>query len=328
MLGGGAGRKAAENRNSGGLNAVMHETVQIKRLREMAARRGWTWTGEPGSGFCGRLRIRARTWFVIGADLGLNSASAARIARDKAFAQFFLAQSWIPTIPTRVLHSLEDAQALLGFPVLLKPNEGLGGQGVSIAEDADELPIAWRWARQVSPIVLAQRVIHQREFRVVVFNHCPLLAYEKKPLVLVGNGVSTLRELIPTASLLTDPRVAHRLQRRGLSLASILSPGEQFIPLPVANLKAGGTWRECLAELSPALRNTAIAATDALGLTIAGVDLFAETPEASSCVVNEVNASPGLERLATESAVFDPLFSAIEEFLSLNQEPLIPTNNP
>src|SRR4051812_44120767 len=108
----------------------MHETVQIRRLREMAARHGWTWTGEP-SGFCGRLQTRARSWFVIGADLGLNSSGAARIARDKAFAQFFLKEAGLPTIETRVLHSIEDARELAEFPILLKPNEGHGGAGVS-----------------------------------------------------------------------------------------------------------------------------------------------------------------------------------------------------
>src|SRR3954469_3884867 len=100
----------------------MHDTVQIKRLREMAARRGWSWTGEPDSGFCGRLQIGARSWFVIGADLGVNSSSAARIARDKAFAQYFLTQAGLPTIPTQIFHSLKEAQQATKFPMLLKPN--------------------------------------------------------------------------------------------------------------------------------------------------------------------------------------------------------------
>lgn len=295
----------------------MHETVQIKRVREMAARRGWAWTGEPGSGFCGKLRQGARTWFVIGADLGVNSSSAVRIARDKAFAQHFLAQAWVPTIPTRVLRSLEHAQSLASYPVLLKPNEGQGGAGVSIAESVEDIPAALAWARAVSPIVLGQRVIHQREFRVVVFNRRPLLAYEKKPLTLNGDGTRSIRQLIPPGlDLASDPRVGHRLRRAGLSLDSILPPGASFVPLPIANLKSGGAWRECLSELSPALLNTSVAAADALGLLMAGIDFFADAPEAGSCVVNEVNASPGLECLGSECVLLNPLFSAIEEYLA------------
>src|SRR3954469_24828853 len=125
----------------------MHETVHIKRLREMAARRGWQWTGEPDSGFCGRLQIGARRWLVIGADIGVNSSSAARIARDKAFAQFFLAQAGLPTIPTRLFHGAFPVAPGEELPMLLKPNEGHGGAGVSVVYSADELKSAYAWAR-------------------------------------------------------------------------------------------------------------------------------------------------------------------------------------
>ncbi|HEV7401412.1 MAG TPA: hypothetical protein VGO11_00735 [Chthoniobacteraceae bacterium] len=290
----------------------------------MAARRGWSWTGEPGTGFCGRLQVAARHWFVIGADLGVNPSGAARIARDKVFAQFFLKQAGLPTIPTRVLHSPADAESIADFPVLLKPNEGHGGVGVSVADHAADLAAAYKLARAASPLVLAQPVIEQREFRVMIFNRQPLLAYEKNPLALIGDGSSSIRELIHTSSLgrrtptpaLTDPRVTTRLRRCGFSPETILSPGQRFIPLPTANLQSGGIWRECLAELSPALLNAAGAAAETLGLVMAGVDLFAESPAADACVINEVNASPGLECLAAESALLDPLFAAIEEYLS------------
>jgi D-alanine-D-alanine ligase-like ATP-grasp enzyme len=295
----------------------MHETVQIKRLREVAARRGWSWTDEPDSGFCGRLQIAARSWFVIGADLGVNSSSAARIARDKAFAQFFLAQAGLPTIPTQVFHSLEEASRVTELPMLFKPNEGHGGAGVSIAEHSEDVATAYQLAREISPIVLGQPVLHQREFRVVVFNRRPLLAYEKKPLTIVGDGVRTIRDLLlDRPKLLADSRLAHRLQRSGLSFDTVLSPSQTFIPLPVANLGSGGAWRECLLELSPALLAGAVAAAGALGLIIAGIDFFSESPAAASLVINEVNASPGLECLAGDGALLDPLFAAIEAYLA------------
>ena len=311
----------------------MHETVQIKRLREVAARRGWAWTGEPSSGFCGRLATGARRWFVIGADLGVNAASAARIARDKVFAQLFLAQAGLPTIPTHLLHSLDDAEAITSYPILLKPNEGHGGAGISIADRAHDIAAAYRMARAVCPIVLGQPVIRQREFRIVVFDGRPLLAYEKKPLTLVGDGVRSIRELMPGDSIapagalepkyerlssdqLTDLRVTDRLNKAGLLLETILPAGATFVPLPVANLTSGGTWRECLAELSPAMLEASIAAAAALGLVMAGIDLFSESPAAGSFLINEVNASPGLQCLAAETALLDPLFAAIEEYLS------------
>jgi D-alanine-D-alanine ligase-like ATP-grasp enzyme len=300
----------------------MHETVQIKRLREMAARRGWSWTGEPGSGFCGRLQVGSRSWFVIGADLGANSSGAARIARDKAFAQFFLEKAGLPTIPTRVLHSLEEALSLIDFPVLVKPNQGHGGAGVSLAERKEDVAAAYQAARLISPLVLGQPVIALREFRIVVFNRQPWLAYEKKPLTVIGDGVRSIRELIlesrgrSRADFIADPRLTYRLQRAALSLETILADGQSFVPLPVANLRSGGKWRACLSELSPALLDASVAAADALGLELAGIDLFAETPTAGTFVINEINASPGLESLAAESALLDPLFAAIEEYLS------------
>jgi glutathione synthase/RimK-type ligase-like ATP-grasp enzyme len=206
--------------------------------------------------------------------------------------------------------------------MLLKPNEGHGGVGVSIAEHSEDIAGAWQTAREFGPLVLGQPVVQQREFRIVVFNRRALLAYEKKPLTLLGDGMRSIRDVIIAAAgaassrLLDDSRVKRRLARCGLSLDSFLLPGQQFIPLPVANLTCGGTWRECLGELSPALLKASIAAAEALGLTMAGIDLFSESPAAGSFLINEVNASPGLECLAGESALLDPLFAAIEEYLS------------
>jgi cyanophycin synthetase len=258
----------------------------------------------------------------------VNSSGAVRIARDKAFAQFFLAQAGLPTIPTRVFRSLPELYPLGELPMLFKPNDGHGGAGISIVHSADEVESAYKLAREISPLVLGQPVIQQREFRIVVFDGRPLVGYEKQPLTLTGDGVRTMRELIATPSwdsrpnanvitkLLADVRFTQQLRRSQLEIDSILPSGRKFIPLPIANLAYGGTWRECLCEFSPEALEASVAAASALGLVMAGVDLFSDSPGAESFLINEVNGSPGLERLGGDSPWFDPLFERIEEYLA------------
>src|ERR1035438_4652066 len=116
------------------MTQTQHETVQLREVAKMAVRNGWQFVSEPETRYCAQLRTLRGVFHLIGADVGVNTAGSSRTCNDKAFTQFFLAKAGITTIPTVLLHTVEDLRQVHAFPSVIKPNSGLGGNGVSVAE--------------------------------------------------------------------------------------------------------------------------------------------------------------------------------------------------
>ena len=81
-----------------------------------------------------------------------------------------------------------------------------------------------------------------------------------------------------------------------------------------SNLHRGGSAEEI--KITPAERETAIAAARAMGLNVCGVDMLRSN---HGPVVMEVNSSPGLEGI--EKATGEDVAGVIIEFLEKNAEP-------
>jgi D-alanine-D-alanine ligase-like ATP-grasp enzyme len=78
-----------------------------------------------------------------------------------------------------------------------------------------------------------------------------------------------------------------------------------------ANVHTGATIEDVTADLHPALADLAIAATAAVGLPVAGVDLIVDSPDKPDGTVIEVNEQPGLanhEPQPTAARFIDLLF--------------------
>jgi glutathione synthase/RimK-type ligase-like ATP-grasp enzyme len=144
---------------------VSHEGAAVRLARALAASRGWQIDIEPETHFAARLTVGASAHVVIGADLGLNPAAAARVARDKLFSLQFLARGGVQVVPT---HRVEQAEDIAAYPAVIKPNRSHAGQGVSVVHDAADVPEAIDRATQHDEIVIAQPVIEMPEHRLLV----------------------------------------------------------------------------------------------------------------------------------------------------------------
>lgn len=251
-----------------------HVTPAVRAAIALAERNGWPHHLEPTSGFAVRLETPAGSRFVIGSDLGLNVASAARVATDKTFAAHFLAHAGIPVVPTHVVRDPEaPLPAGLQPPVAIKPNGGRGGLGLTRLTSHDGLSAAFARAREHDRLVVAQPWIDARELRIIVADRQLIAAYERTPATTTGADGKPVRA-------------------------------------DAANLAQGATATDRTESIDAALVDLAARAADVLGLTIAGVDLLLDEKEQPHLL--EINAAPGLHFLSDHPRCLNRLMAIVE----------------
>ena len=113
-----------------------------------------------------------RTAAAAGRRLGLPVPDPEAIARcrDKAETRRCLSEHGVPVPEFTVCRTVEEAEAAAAGPVVVKPSQGTGSQGVRACADAAE---AGRWARELlasAPVILVEREIRGPEYSVEVLD--------------------------------------------------------------------------------------------------------------------------------------------------------------
>ncbi len=241
------------------------------------------------------------------------------LACDKDGTKTVLGDAGVPVprgTSIRYLDDLEDAIADVGgYPVVLKPLDGNHGRGITLdiqdwatAEEAYDLAKA----ESKSQTVMVERFYRGNDHRVLVVNGKVVAVAERVPAHVVGNGRSTIQELIDETN--RDPRrgdghdnvltriVVNRsteqlLEGRGYTLETVLGDREMCYLRATANLSTGGIAIDRTDEIHPSNIWLAERIVKIIGLDIAGIDVV--TPDISQPlrdmdgVVVEVNAAPG-----------------------------------
>jgi cyanophycin synthetase len=280
---------------------------------------------------------------IQAAELDATSAVAESIAQDKDLTKKLLRAAGVPVPLGRPASDPDDAWAAarqVGLPVVLKPQDGNQGKGVTVnITTREQLDIAWRAAAEYGE-VMVERFLPGCDFRLLVVGNKLVAASRREPPQVVGDGVHTVRELVDIVN--QDPRrgeghatsltkirlddiAVARLDAQGLTPASIPAKGQRVILRNNANLSTGGTATDVTDEVHPEVAARAVAAAQMVGLDICGVDVVCESMlrplEAQNGGVVEVNAAPGLRMHLSPSygkgravgvAMMDELFPAGE----------------
>lgn len=288
---------------------------------------------EPVWEMAGQITFKnGRRRYLRASTLDLNHGGASQIARDKDYAKFFLAKTGYPIIAGKVFCSKEWGETIgapnngiaaalrfakkIGWPVIVKPNSQSQGQAVSKVYTRREFESAFRACERLDRMILVENFIAGRDYRVVVLDKKIISAYERVPLSVIGNGKSTIIQLLKrkqtwfkktgrdTILRLNDIRVQRKLARAGLSLNSKPKSGERVFLLDNANLSSGGDSLDVTAIIHPKFKKLAIGLTKDMGLRLCGVDLMiqgdiAAPPQPGKYWILEINASPGLDHYAT-----------------------------
>lgn len=250
----------------------------------------------------------------------LNDAAAFAVARDKAYAKAALQASGVPVIEGRLFFATSrramlrapgreagDAAAYaahLGWPVFAKPNTGSRGDFAEIIEDEGALVDYIGRVGAAYEAFLIERFITGAEHRVLVKDGRVRFAVCKSPPTLTGDGRSSLRRLVEDAN---DALAGRAISRHTLSVLTAGGLNPDHVPpagerIPLAgrrNLSSEGEVGDLTLTPDPALADLACRAARAVGLRLAGVDVFETSASDGGVrrVVIEINGNPGLKSL-------------------------------
>jgi len=247
------------------------------------------------------------------AETDRTSAVAEGIACDKDLTKSLLQACGVPVPQGRMVENKQDAWDAaqeIGLPVAVKPCDGNHGRGVFLdLHTREAIETAFDVASGEGSGVIVERFVPGNEHRLLVVGDRMVAAARGKTASVVGDGRSTILELI-ASQLNSDPRRGNteehplnlvtldsaariELERQGYHGDSVPPAGEE-----VLIQRNGNVAFDVTDEVHPSIASHVRLAARIVGLDIAGVDLVAEDIsrplEEQGGAIVEVNAGPGL----------------------------------
>ena len=302
--------------------AALRELAEDERLGpstgaivEAAAARGIPWR-RLTQGSLVQFGWGSKQRRIQAAEIDSTSAVAESVAQDKDLTKRLLHAAGVPVPLGRPVENPDDAWAVaqdVGLPVVVKPQDGNQGKGVTVNITARaQLDDAYAAAAEYGT-VMVERFLPGHDFRLLVVGDHLVAAARREPPQVLGDAIHTVRELVDLVNL--DPRrgTGHatpltkirlddialgRLAAEGLDADAIPAKGQRVVLRNNANLSTGGTATDVTDDVHPDVAARAVAAARMVGLHICGVDLVCESVlypiEEQNGGIVEVNAAPGL----------------------------------
>lgn len=241
---------------------------------------------------------------AIGSKLCANKHSSASLLRSAGLPapQHFLVRNEKEAI---------EAARKIGWPAVVKPLDRERGEGVVVdVRDEDTLRAAYAEAARLSPGVLVERQVAGVCHRVYVSYGKVLYATKRLPMLVTGDGIHTVAELIAKANadeqskvpwrrpqpLPSDGEASRCLAEAGLKMDSVPAAGEKAFLRHVTTAALGGVTEDRTDTIHPHNREIAARAARLFRLDSAGIDII--TPDigvpwhANGAVIGEVNFAP------------------------------------
>lgn len=246
----------------------------------------------------------------------MTSNIAVDIACNKEQTKKMLDAASIPVAKGSICVDEEDLETTIksiGYPIVLKPLDGNHGKGASInVTNWDDALLGLAHAQKYSRKVIVERFITGHDFRVLVIDNKIVAAAQRVPAHVVGDGKSTITELIKQVN--DDPRRGYGhenvlteieidrdslelLSKRNYTVDTRPEMGDVVYLKSTANLSTGGTSIDVTEMMHPENIFMSERISRIIGLDICGIDIMAsnltQSLKENGGVILEVNAAPG-----------------------------------
>ncbi|OBF49580.1 GNAT family acetyltransferase [Mycobacterium sp. 852002-50816_SCH5313054-b] len=279
----------------------------------------------------GEIRLTHGGRSVITRESLSEFTSAVAMCRcdDKRLTRRLVSEAGI-TVPRARLATFDDGDyAFLQEvgEVVVKPTRGEQGKGITVGVPAekgpDELAAAVARARQHYPEVLIEERVAGDDLRLVVIDGRVVAAALRMPPEIIGTGEHSIRDLIAAESrrrsaatggeskIPLDDLTETTVAEAGWTLDDVLPQGTRLRVRRTANLHQGGTIHDVTAVVNQELCRVAVAAAEAIGIPVTGIDLLVPDVTGAEYAFIEANERPGLanhEPQPTAAAFIDYLF--------------------
>lgn len=238
--------------------------------------------------------------------------------RDKVLAKTMMAALGLPVAPHVIVQAEKDlphAAETIGFPSVVKPPASGLGRGVTAAiNQMADLHAAFAYARRYATAgVLVERHVEGHDYRLLVIRGRLVAAVRREASAVVGDGTRTVRALVAALNaarcenlvrsrylkpIPLDAVLDAHLQKQGVTLDTVLDPGQRISLRSNANRSTGGVAHDVTSMAHPAIRMMAEQLAVTSGLAVVGIDYLAPdisiAPQPGHCAFIEINATPGL----------------------------------
>lgn len=240
----------------------------------------------------------------------LTDPTANAIAEDKHLTKMALKRAGVRTPEGIVVDQSQNAlvEKFLsqnpGKRFVVKPHDGSMGRDVHADLTSDQVFAAINSIK--SGRLIVEEFIAGSEYRAFVANARYVASISRVPPNVTGDGSRSIKQLIQAKNeeRTNNPRlssnpiqeldaVAAHLKRAELTLETVPSAGVRVELLPTASISRGGDPKDTTQSAPEALGQVAVAACEAIGLSISGLDVIVALEGGQSVgYVIELNQRP------------------------------------
>lgn len=258
-----------------------------------------------------RFKKGKKQFFISRAETPLNNYVSAQIAGRKERANKFLAMHNLPVPKSQKVNNINELTKVFeqfNHSIVVKPDQGIAGRGITILPSKNELNTAWEYCNNYrnEGNVVVEEYIKGTDYRILILGNKAIAVARRVPASISGDGKSTIEELINLknikrksanmSKIVIDEELHRRLNNDGYEIKTIPDKNQKIYLRYNSNMSTGGTTEECLKEAHQYYLKLAVNACKAIGLKFGGVDLI--TPDITNPTlkhgINEINRAPGL----------------------------------
>ncbi len=250
-----------------------------------------------------RIGVGRNSGISYSAGTNKDSMVAIKTQRDKKMTNLLVTMLSLPIAKWEIINSEEDLDEIFDKyekPVVIKPTGLTQGNGVTTnIYDIEHARKAYNYANEMLNTklrptwqkgIMIQKQVKGDDYRLLVIDGKLAVATKRVPAFVVGDGKSTIRELIDLTN--TNPRrdlsnPAHILKpiqfdkpldeflgEQGRTLDDVLQKDEKLFVRKVASMSQGGITEDFTNKVHPHIKYIAESVASSIHANVVGIDVI------------------------------------------------------